>query len=71
MLLQNFCLRCQSKVDNESEMREQVGWKIGHNLTIGGREIAYSSSEHLQGIVTDIQVDQLAKLLCDDDSSKL
>ena len=52
------------------EMRKQVGWNVGHNLTIGGRELAYSSSEHLQGSVTDVQVEQLTKLLSDDNSTK-
>ena len=33
----------------------QVVWKIGHNLTIGGREFQYSGS-NLKGIVTDVQV---------------
>ena len=33
----------------------QVGWNVGHNLTIGGRELAYSGT-HLKGIVTDVQV---------------
>ena len=36
-------------------MLMQVVWKIGHNLTIGGREYPYSGS-NLKGIVTDVQV---------------
>ena len=36
----------------------QVGWNVGHNLTIGGRELPYSGT-HLKGIVTDAQVGQL------------
>ena len=30
-------------------------WPKGHNLTIGGREIAYSGV-HFNGLVTDVQV---------------
>ena len=30
-------------------------WPAGHNLTIGGREIAYSGV-HFNGLVTDVQV---------------
>ena len=70
MLLQNSCLRCQSKEQKLFDMRKQVGWNVGHNLTIGGRELAYSSSEHLKGLVTDVQVEQLTKLLSNDNSSK-
>ena len=36
-------------------LRNQVGWNVGHNLTIGGRELEYSGT-HLKGIVTDVQV---------------
>ena len=37
------------------QIQIQVVWKIGHNLTIGGREFQYSGS-NLKGIVTDVQV---------------
>ena len=37
------------------QIQIQVVWKIGHNLTIGGREFQYSNV-HLKGIVTDVQV---------------
>ena len=36
-------------------MESQVGWNVGHNLSIGGRELPYSGT-HLKGIVTDVQV---------------
>ena len=36
-------------------LRNQVGWNVGHNLSIGGREQEYSGT-HLKGIVTDVQV---------------
>ena len=39
-------------------MRDQVGWNVGHNLTIGGRELEYGGT-HLKGIVTDVQVTKL------------
>ena len=39
-------------------MRDQVGWNVGHNLSIGGRELEYSGT-HLKGIVTDVQVTKL------------
>ena len=42
-------------------MREQVGWNVGHNLSIGGRELEYSGT-HLKGIVTDVQVSKLTIL---------
>ena len=41
-------------------MNGQVGWNVGHNLTIGGRELEYSAT-HLKGIVTDVQVSELLK----------
>ena len=41
-------------------MNGQVGWNVGHNLTIGGRELEYSGT-HLKGIVTDVQVSELLK----------
>ena len=37
----------------------QVGWNVGHNLSIGGRELSYSGT-HLKGIVTDVQVSKLS-----------
>ena len=33
----------------------QVGWNVGQNLSIGGRELPYSGT-NLKGIVTDVQV---------------
>ena len=39
-------------------MKSQVGWNVGHNLSIGGRELPYSGT-HLKGIVTDVQVSKL------------
>ena len=44
-----------SLIESQIQSQIQVGWNVGHNLTIGGRELPYSGT-HLKGIVTDAQV---------------
>ena len=44
-----------------SLVKTQVGWNIGRNLTIGGREFPYAGY-HLKGIVTDVQVESCLHL---------
>ena len=54
------------QVSWQIQMQIQVGWNIGHNLTIGGLDWRFPSvgPTHLKGIVTDVQVAETLTIYC-------